>query len=484
MASPTEAYSEYVRSQAVWTKEVARQHAFLRALPDPGVSRLSGDAKTGLLLILEPRESELLDYVCRNFAQFLAGPDGWALMVCHGTGNGRFVRNMVASWPGSPAVLTRELPYPDFSGDVYNRILTDPDFWRSLPDRYGRVLVFQTDTMLLSGDGLLPDSPKFLDYEYVGAPWPLACPITGGVFAPVGKEDSLPLPEPRLSETEGLRALWPELVGNGGLSLRSREAMIRACESFRRRDAGIPPDEREELPARNEDVFFAVALTRMGRKVAPRTVASEFSAEMVTPTYLDRGVTGLHKPYGYLSAAVVARLVGASRLGAGTVSKVPRAAALEDAPAPLQEQQQSSPDKPPRYDTPSQVNGDMVVLTRSGSRAQRETVLLPESQRSAPPERRRRARALGGKPAPAEPPLTPSVWPAVWTVLMLCGTFASVGVAAAVWCAWGYLLRVESFMGQAEPLLQAVICVVQHPQPPACAHILRLFYVGNASAPG
>jgi hypothetical protein len=294
--------------------------------------------------------------------------------------------------------------------------------------------------------------------------------------------------------------------------------MIDACEHYRRRDAGVPPDSREELPVRNEDAFFAVALTKLGYRIAPRTIAAQFAAEMVPPTYLDSGVTGLHKPYGYLSAAVVARLVAGTHLSREKAESdrqlrarrrlekevvdaaaVPQKVATLDPPAPEPAEEtvppepepalpaalESSPPKTPRYDSPQVNDGDMV-LTRSGSRAEIEMPLLPGAQGEADggPARKRRPRAI----SQSIQQVVVSSAPAVWSAVLFCGAIVSVGLAVALWSVWGYLFhlgdRVETFMSQAEPLLQAVICLVQHPQPPACAHILRLFYVGNTSDPG
>lgn len=111
----------------------------------------------------------------------------------------------------------------------YNMLLTTYEFWEALP--FDKVLIIQHDSGLLR-EGI----EKFLEWDYVGAPWG-----------------------------------FQEYGGNGGLSLRSREAMMKVIEQFPYRP----------IVHGNEDVYFSNHLVKAGCKLAPREVCFEFSCESI-----------------------------------------------------------------------------------------------------------------------------------------------------------------------------------------------------------
>ena len=84
----------------------------------------------------------------------------------------------------------------------------------------------------------------------------------------------------------------PELVGNGGLSLRGARGMEavarRHARAARELFSGLP----QELP---EDVFFARFAAADGFAVAPAAAAGRFASEQV----LTPGCLGFHKFWPY-----------------------------------------------------------------------------------------------------------------------------------------------------------------------------------------
>lgn len=288
-----------VDATAVWTQATRAHLERLRADPR-GVRALRAPPAAGVMLILEPREHPQLEFVIRNFAHHLA-PRGWGLEVAHSPGNAAWLRALFRSFGGSGTVRMRELPFADFAPPVYNQILTNLEFWEAVG--HENVLVFQTDTYLLDPSQL----DEFLEYDYVGAPWTLVCPRT-----------HLAMDHPRSYPNRSgpaLHELWPNLVGNGGLSFRKRSAMIEVLKHYR---IAIPLAIThgtevlmcDGIAQDQEDVFFSVALTRLGKRVAPREVAMRFSAETVVPPTLTGPLFGLHRVYSYLPAGVVKALVG------------------------------------------------------------------------------------------------------------------------------------------------------------------------------
>jgi hypothetical protein len=173
----------------------------------------------------------------------------------------------------------------------YSRLLTRPGFWRMCTGE--KVLVFQADAALCAPHALRPRVEDFFQWDYVGAPWypprhpprrgeaPYPGPgggaggagsgVGGGAGAggaggghadgAGGSEDDEPPPPLRLCGE-----LSPGYcVGNGGLSLRTRAAMLQAAEAF--------------AANRLEDQFFALHLPLLGYAVAPEGEAKHFSVE-------------------------------------------------------------------------------------------------------------------------------------------------------------------------------------------------------------
>jgi len=135
----------------------------------------------------------------------------------------------------------------------YNRLLGSAKFWKSLP--FDKVLIFQHDSGLLR-KGI----EDFLKYDYVGAPW-----------------------------------VFQESGGNGGLSLRTPEVMIRTTEflAYDRSHHG------------NEDVYFSNNIKWVGGKLAPRKACSEFSVESV----FQMGTLGYHAIDNFFSKDVVNKIL-------------------------------------------------------------------------------------------------------------------------------------------------------------------------------
>ena len=129
---------------------------------------------------------------------------------------------------------------------TYNKYLLTNKLWNRL-NKYERVLIFQSDTMIYRY-GI----EHFLEYDYVGAPWPSNLNIT-----------------PR--------------VGNGGFSLRNPLACI---ECIKRKNEVIIPnyaqyeDNLKLLDGEHpEDIFFSQAMHTLGYKIPDPYISQFFSIE-------------------------------------------------------------------------------------------------------------------------------------------------------------------------------------------------------------
>lgn len=130
----------------------------------------------------------------------------------------------------------------------YNKLLTSISFWEQIP--FDKVLIFQHDSMILR-----PGLDEFLEWDYVGAPWKF--------------------------QMHG---------GNGGLSLRSKKAMIDTLKVH-----------TWDKSKGYEDVFFSNSLIG---NLAPRCVCKKFSCETI---YQERTL-GYHAIDKYLTKEEVIKI--------------------------------------------------------------------------------------------------------------------------------------------------------------------------------
>lgn len=290
-----------------WVSSCQQQLAWLRR-NEPAIPIEPLATARGAVLIVEPREDKNLEFTVRNWMHYVGASSDhkYSLVVCHSKKNRAFVEKLLEGSPGATLV---ELEQDDLRGQAYSNLMTDADFWRRLPCE--RLLLVQTDTLCLGGPGLA----EVEDCDYVGAPWWLSCPKTGYLF----KQGQGPYRPSACDQGWGLPELWPQLVGNGGLSLRNKSAMIQCCERFRLESVQAKQGDKRVVMVGSdgsdrriqaEDVFFAVACKRLKKKVASRRLAERFAFEEVLPLEVVRGdgmptSFGLHKIYAYHHPSLV-----------------------------------------------------------------------------------------------------------------------------------------------------------------------------------
>ena len=167
-------------------------------------------------------------------------------------------------------VHLRELDDRDFGIERYNEFLKGSAFW-------GRLNMVTKTCLIVQDDGVLVrrGAEKFADlYDYVGAPW-------------------------ATTQTLITRFSNPQMVGNGGLSLRRVSTMLKVCRQGER-DGSVHDlffNKAQPLP---EDVYlsnrvYSASTSDETCKVAPREDAIRFSSEQV----LCAESLGFHKPWAY-----------------------------------------------------------------------------------------------------------------------------------------------------------------------------------------
>lgn len=158
-----------------------------------------------------------------------------------------------------------------FHIDVYNRVMMEPELWEGPLSCYEKCLIVQDDGILLR-----PGIDKFIDYDYVGAPW---------------------------VDAEGNEYIKnhvnPHMVGNGGLSLRTVDVMKQAIHNAKKEDYHtLFFHNINHVP---EDIFFCKQLHTMDAKMPTAQEASFFSSEEI----LNFNSLGLHKVWCYHDPTIV-----------------------------------------------------------------------------------------------------------------------------------------------------------------------------------
>jgi hypothetical protein len=179
---------------------------------------------TRAAVIIETRPLFFLPKVVRNVMFFL-GPQ-WNLHVFGSPESMRYLQDCLPGWDVWYAAVS---PQYRLGIDAYNRILLSAGFWGAL--REEKILLFQPDS-LLTGANI----EEFAGYDYVGAP---------------------------------CRTFDEGYVANGGLSLRTREAMHDCVRRF------------DPEPGEAEDVFFSRAVRSAGAAMPDLRTAARFSVESI-----------------------------------------------------------------------------------------------------------------------------------------------------------------------------------------------------------
>ena len=159
-----------------------------------------------------------------------------------------------------------------FTMEDYNNVLKDARFWKSIHG--DTCVIVQDDGFVVNGS----DFVKYLSYDYVGAPW-------------VDTKDN-----------EYIKHhINPEMVGNGGFSLRNIAKMIEVCETFEAGKKELFYHNINEVP---EDVYFVKHLRLMNANIAPYEVAKKFSVEQV----MHSNPIGFHKFWLYHVPSMVNKM--------------------------------------------------------------------------------------------------------------------------------------------------------------------------------
>jgi hypothetical protein len=199
--------------------------------------------------MIEPRQHKAMEFVLKNFTNLL--DNRWNFIIFHGNNNKEYITNIIdtklVEHKNRIKLISLNLDNLKHIHE-YNTILYNKLFYDNIPTEV--FLVFQTDSMICSSykDYIY----KFIDEDYVGAPW------------------------------------VDEEVGNGGLSLRKKSKMLELIDKC-----------GDKISVYfNEDKFFSNKLCQdlVNVKKPDYNSAKEFAIETV---YNDKSF-GIHNAWNYL----------------------------------------------------------------------------------------------------------------------------------------------------------------------------------------
>lgn len=207
-------------------------------------------------IIVEPRQHKALELVLSNFTSNL--DERWNFIIFHGTNNLDFIINILNNIiPEHKNRFTLiNLNVENMSTNDYNNLLYTRDFYNNIPTEI--FLIFQTDTIICKKykDYIY----KFLDYDYVGAPW-------------------------RVS----LFGNSTKIVGNGGLSLRKKSKMLEILDNCTHN-------------YENEDMFFSKLISNCKYDVELKKPTIEDAMKFSVETIYNNETFGVHKPWGWIDS--------------------------------------------------------------------------------------------------------------------------------------------------------------------------------------
>ena len=195
----------------------------------------NNDTNTKVAVIVETRRAYFLPHVIKNILDKLG--EGWNLHIFV---NERVLRYLRTELPDCDYRITF-LRTEKLSINDYSFLLRSKDFWNCIKEE--TILIFQTDTYLFCE---IPDC--YLEYDFIGAP---------------------------CGEIKNIN----DFVINGGLSIRSKKAMLECALNENVNLAIVDP----------EDVYFS-NIMRGKYNLPDYYKASRFSTENI----YDRSSIGIH----------------------------------------------------------------------------------------------------------------------------------------------------------------------------------------------
>tara|TARA_Y100001934_G_C12257935_1_gene728480 strand:- start:413 stop:1258 length:846 start_codon:yes stop_codon:yes gene_type:complete len=206
-------------------------------------------------VFIEFRVLPNIEFLIKN-AIFKLGKKWCHTIVCGNT-NFDYINNMCKNISSNINIIKYD--YNNINRNTYNSILSSKLFWEKL---YGdKILIYQEDSFIFRDN-----IEEFLEYDYVGAPWVLSN-----------------VSEYWLPKKVDYNKL-DIMVGNGGLSLRTRKCMLDVISTIKNTHSNFHIFTKKINYYKDkiiaEDIYFSRSMIMYNIGiVAPKNIAMKFSIE-------------------------------------------------------------------------------------------------------------------------------------------------------------------------------------------------------------
>ena len=198
------------------------------------------------VVFIECRELPHIEFLIRNAIDKLGKE--WSYTFLCGNLNYKMVTSMCESISNNITII--KLPVDNLTQSEYSDYLCTLDFWNLFTGE--KILIHQEDSCVFK-----KNINDFIHFDYIGAPF-------------LKKDDT------------------PVNVGNGGLSLRTRQCMIDIINAFPKESTPIQPSTLKYMQSNSlkyipEDIYFCTNIHHFNNKyvIADWEPAYEFSTESV-----------------------------------------------------------------------------------------------------------------------------------------------------------------------------------------------------------
>lgn len=197
-------------------------------------------------------EAVLVEYRCFPHLEFLICNtilklgSNWSHTIICGNLNYKFIKKICSTISDNIKIIKTD--YDNLTQNDYSIFLTSLEFWNLLTGN--KILLYQEDSFIFKQNII-----EFLNWDYIGAPWPKNTNDT------------------------------PNCVGNGGISLRTKQTMIDVIKKISIKDTLINDSTKIYMKQNNlticpEDVYFSLNMQKFKiGKVADYEIAFKFSSE-------------------------------------------------------------------------------------------------------------------------------------------------------------------------------------------------------------
>jgi hypothetical protein len=199
-------------------------------------------------------EAVLIEYRCFPHVEFLIRNaifklgSKWSYSIVCGNQNYEFMKKICKKISKNIKIIKTN--YDNLLQDDYSSLLASIEFWNLLTGN--KILIYQEDSFIFKNN-----IEEFINFDYIGAPWPKNTNDT------------------------------PNQVGNGGISLRTKQIMIDIINIISIHNTSVNETTKIYMKNNNlkicpEDVYFSLNMQRFNiGKVANFEVAFKFSTESI-----------------------------------------------------------------------------------------------------------------------------------------------------------------------------------------------------------